>query len=186
MHTPFVIEHHQLKPFINHYSRQFLYCIGHILLTMIVDTVAKVRTPGNAMPRFQQILAPHLCWVTLRTEGIARFNSNTSLTWSYKKPFTWQHNCRCVICTTDRWMSTCRQIMRTCRKCSIQIVQESFSQRLQVLIMTIVCYNTFIAVLCLHYILVTCNTNIVVRTLCIWLSVETECTCPIISCLYHE
>ena len=185
MHAPFVIEHHQLKPFINHYSRQFLYCIGHILLTMIVDTVVKVRTPGNAMPRFQQILAPHLCWVTLRTEGIG----STVIPLSLEVTRNLLHgsiNCRCVICITDRRMSTCRQIMRTCRKCSIQIVQESFNQRLQVLIMTIVCYNTFTAVLCLHYILVTCNTNIVVRTLCIWLSVETECTCPIISCLYHE
>ena len=51
-------------------------------------------------------------------------------------------NCRCVICTTDR------QCMSTCRKCStIEIVQESsrFSQRLHVLIMTIVCYSSVFA-----------------------------------------
>ena len=35
-----------------------------------------------------------------------------------------------------------RQTMSTCRKCSIDIVQESFSQRLHVLFITIVCYKT--------------------------------------------
>ena len=35
-----------------------------------------------------------------------------------------------------------RQTMSTCRKCSIDIVQESFSQWLHVLFITIVCYKT--------------------------------------------
>ena len=96
-----------------------------------------LNSPSYAMPRFQQILAPHLHWVTLRTEG--RFNSNTSFNRSYKRPFIWWHKLQ--VCNRQI-MSTCRKIMR-CRKCSIQIVQELFSQRLHVLIMTIVCYKYF-------------------------------------------